>query len=684
LLGEVVASDVRNEATLRSVGPRDQHMGIAMANHPMEAAYRKMPRIFQFRLWTIFVGMAAVAVLAALAKLFGNDGLFLGSIGVPLITGLVLIRGPLGRKLALSVAGTFIVHGITWCVISPDAKFWRTPYRGDDVLGVSLSLGLIAGGVIILALRRRGLAIACLTVALFWSLLLNVVTVHNIMGLRAELIRQWGMGGMRSPPSPGSVSPAVIAKPERTAQVINGTFEEWAGDIPVGWTLGIGATTGSQEPKSTVRKADGPALMLQGDASTQAWQIVTQSFPVDPQTCYRVAYEARTSGLKRREEHQFDNCYVGVFVRNVAGDILSRHISTVSEAEWSQHAVVFRPSVEATQAEAAIFLSKTGTLCVKSVRLEQLTPQDSFQVLVEDMDRHYPFFSLKRIDWEGLTQRYRVEAEATKDAQAFSRVLADMLSQLKDIHIWIDSPAGRLPTYRSSYEANSDQTALRQKLRDVREFGTLGFVGGTEEGYGVIVVNSLSAEESATETFLAAIEELFDAPAMVIDLRDNSGGSELLAARIAAMFADKRRMYAASLSRSGRKHDDLDQTGARFIEPMKGTTYLRPVVCLVGPGCVSSGEALAQMMKTLPHATLVGQPTRGASGNPAPVNLPNGISVWYSRWVDMLPDGTPIEGKGVPPDITVEHESPGDPTFDAAVKILDEKTGQRLKAEEAK
>ena len=74
------------------------------------------------------------------------------------------------------------------------------------------------------------------------------------------------------------------------------------------------------------------------------------------------------------------------------------------------------------------------------------------------------------------------------------------------------------------------------------------------------------------------------------------------------------------------------------------------------------------MMKALPHVTLIGQPTRGASGNPASVDLPNGISVSYSRWVDMLPDGTPIEGKGVSPDITVEHESPGDPTFDAAVK----------------
>ena len=93
---EVVASNARNESTSRSASPRDQHMGIAMANHPTKGRSRKTLHILQFRLWTIFVAMAAVAVLAALAKLFGKDGLFLGSIGVPLITGLVLIRGAVG------------------------------------------------------------------------------------------------------------------------------------------------------------------------------------------------------------------------------------------------------------------------------------------------------------------------------------------------------------------------------------------------------------------------------------------------------------------------------------------------------------------------------------------------------------------------------------------------------------
>jgi carboxyl-terminal processing protease len=95
------------------------------------------------------------------------------------------------------------------------------------------------------------------------------------------------------------------------------------------------------------------------------------------------------------------------------------------------------------------------------------------------------------------------------------------------------------------------------------------------------------------------------------------------------------------------------------------------VVVLVGPGCVSSGEGFAQMMAAIPGVVLLGQHTAGQSGNPRPLELPNGVVVTFSRWVSLLPDGTPIEGKGVPPDVPVEHAGPGDPTFEKGVEVLE-------------
>jgi C-terminal processing protease CtpA/Prc len=72
---------------------------------------------------------------------------------------------------------------------------------------------------------------------------------------------------------------------------------------------------------------------------------------------------------------------------------------------------------------------------------------------------------------------------------------------------------------------------------------------------------------------------------------------------------------------------------------------------------------------------LVGQPTRGANRNPAPVELPLGIKVFYSRSVPALPDGTVVDGRGVQPDIVVEPVGSGDPTFEAALREVTARVG---------
>ena len=84
------------------------------------------------------------------------------------------------------------------------------------------------------------------------------------------------------------------------------------------------------------------------------------------------------------------------------------------------------------------------------------------------------------------------------------------------------------------------------------------------------------------------------------------------------------------------------------------------------------------MMKAMDHCTTVGQPTRGASGNPQPVQLPNGVDVYFSRWMSLNPDGTPIEDEGVQPEILVEHDinQAADPTYQKAKELLAEKSGK--------
>ena len=90
---------------------------------------------------------------------------------------------------------------------------------------------------------------------------------------------------------------------------------------------------------------------------------------------------------------------------------------------------------------------------------------------------------------------------------------------------------------------------------------------------------------------------------------------------------------------------------------------------------MSSGEGFVMMMKALPQVTTVGRRTRGASGNPAPVDLPGlSVAVYFSRWVDMTPDAQTFEGIGLAPDVSVElpvaAHAEHDPTLEKGIQVL--------------
>jgi C-terminal processing protease CtpA/Prc len=76
-------------------------------------------------------------------------------------------------------------------------------------------------------------------------------------------------------------------------------------------------------------------------------------------------------------------------------------------------------------------------------------------------------------------------------------------------------------------------------------------------------------------------------------------------------------------------------------------------------------------MRELPNVTIMGDTTGGGTANPRPVPYLEGWKVWVSTWFATLPDGAPIEGRGIPPDVHVPWPMPGvrDPVIDAALAL---------------
>ncbi len=463
---------------------------------------------------------------------------------------------------------------------------------------------------------------------------------------------------------------AALAAPIQEL-LVNGNFADWNDGIPRGWQVGIGAQQGADAPGSDISRGDGPTLKLTGDVQTRVWRFVQQNVTLQPGECYRLRFSARAVDV-RREGNQFDNCYVGIFGADAQGKRIVQSIATVSQETWLPSTLSVRIPRGVAQASVMIFLSKSGTLEVRDVELARLEPQQSFDILVEEMDRNYSHFATKKIDWPKLVERYRAAGEKAKSADEFVPVVTKMLSELQDIHVWIQVGDRQIPTYRSGATTRIDFGKIDRALQDRQSLGSWAVWGKSPDGLGYVRITSLiDIPSGELQQLVDGIQKLFDAPGIVIDLRENIGGAEGLGQQIAALFADEERVYARQRVRNGPAHTDLVETSPRTIAPRQGgATYRGPVAALIGPGAVSSAEGFALMLKALPQCQLFGSPTRGASGNPAAVMLPNGVDVYFSRWESLEPDGTPIEGRGVTPDVEIESTGKEDRVLAQACEWL--------------
>ncbi len=306
---------------------------------------------------------------------------------------------------------------------------------------------------------------------------------------------------------------------------------------------------------------------------------------------------------------------------------------------------------------------------------------NAFDALWLDMDRNYSYFVAKEIDWPGLRDRYRPEVETVTTDDAFVDVLKRMLTEMKDPHVRIKVGGDLISTFGLGYTANWNWNVIMGDLTEVTQYRDFAYTARTkEEGFGYFAyIRQGNASDQYVDAVIEGIRALKDAPGFILDLRTGaSGGDESLARRIASEFCAEPTVYAKSKYRDGPNHDDFTQDYERVLPPSDEQPYVKPVVCLLGSRVMSSGEGLAKMLVCLPHVTSIGTPTRGSSGNPRTFELPGlDIGVSYSRWVDMMPAGTVVEGRGVIPDVLDEHPPEtfreSDPTWRRALELLRER-----------
>lgn len=208
-----------------------------------------------------------------------------------------------------------------------------------------------------------------------------------------------------------------------------------------------------------------------------------------------------------------------------------------------------------------------------------------------------------------------------------------------------------------------------------------------DSGYGYVKIYSFFDNNLLTvQLWERMIQTFADAqiPGIIVDMRQNGGGSGFLADQMAAYFFDEPLVIG-----NGAIYDEATggfyvdpNTPSRFYLPSQNLRYGGEVTVLVGPSCSSACEFFSYDMTLEDRAAIVGQyPTGGLGGGIQDFAMPEGQFVRIAVGRNLDTDGNIIiEGTGVVPDVSVPVTleslvSGEDVVLGAAVEYLDSVLG---------
>jgi hypothetical protein len=360
--------------------------------------------------------------------------------------------------------------------------------------------------------------------------------------------------------------------------------------------------------------------------------------------------------------------------------------------------------------------------CLNPPKVDLRDPVLNFEAFWEALNRHYPLFEERKIDWPMSYVRNRPRITTTTSDHDLFAIMAEMIAPLGDSHVgltwprktkrrggtWpldgrldrdfdaltrirnpaeLDPIADRYAYYVERFRAYQAVTDARlvpgSRRADLEGLVVWGRVS-SKLGYLRIDAESISvksdppyAEQIAIfrRVLDRALTDLADIDGLVLDLRYNMGGYAGIALEIAGRFADRDRPLI-----SGRAYEDnhFAPSFSMRIEPSRGRRFTGPIAVLQSRATASSGDFIALAMKQLPHSRSFGERTHGIFSTELVRTLPNGWQLNLSNQLYRDVDGNITEGRAVEADVQLPDHFAEVPTavkpdlgLDAAIADLD-------------
>lgn len=321
---------------------------------------------------------------------------------------------------------------------------------------------------------------------------------------------------------------------------------------------------------------------------------------------------------------------------------------------------------------------KVGAAAPTAPKLTAEQNKAAIEALRKAIDERYSYRDHKKVDWKKAFDEFSPKLLAAETPAAFGRDAAKLIALAKDLHCTVRVGEQVLATGRRAVTPNADKRTLAKIVSNFKQVNEAVWTGKFDDGIGYINITTWGSEDRENfDALYSALDDFADAKGLIVDVRFNSGGDELIARDFASCFVTKKAVYSKNKYRDPSASDGWGPVYDREVEPHKTRKpFAGRVALLIGVANMSSCESFILMMKTSPRVRLFGEKTYGSTGNPKPHDLGNGVTAVLSSWYDMTPAGTVVEDRGIAPDVEIKTKPTDFASDDPVIKAAREWVGK--------
>jgi hypothetical protein len=309
---------------------------------------------------------------------------------------------------------------------------------------------------------------------------------------------------------------------------------------------------------------------------------------------------------------------------------------TLAIPGWAQTPPVAAAAPPLNQAEKRAVVEKAGELLTANY----IYPQRAVEAKV-------------KLDAAFLAGEY--ESITTPEALA-KKLTSDLQSVIHDKHLNVVAPPAPQPAAAPTTPAPQRDYAGFRRVDRLK--GNIGYI--KLQGFPAVA-------GPFSQTATQAITNLADTDALIIDMRDNRGGSLDSVIYLCSFFFDPKTPVHIDGDVSRKSGTNEFTKKEYYTRPMPVSYIGKPVYLLTGKQTFSAGEKFLYDMQAQKRARLIGAVTEGAANGTSDHLLPYhfDIRIPHERPVNPITK-TNWEGIGVTPDLAVDQSL----AFQAAIREI--------------